>query len=289
MKHRKDTSALFWILLGGSFVLIVILWLPMLKKNVLALTSSMSSEVVTPTSDMVQQLTNIRNSFDTYFKETYKKLEQSTTNAVLEKAADNLKKELDTSTQATLPTADTRETPVPMQASDTKKFCTKQGGYEQERKGPGHLVYHVCIFSDGSECEEYAFMNGQCHKGQYTVAEKGIIQKADLSVAVEKAGYCTSQNGTERWIEKNEAKTMCIKNLAIVNSGWTSSPRSYATVNNAFYAVPQLEPGASHVVMEMLTIPKVSDTTTARVTADAKKQIDELSETNNTFIFPENK
>lgn len=40
-------------------------------------------------------------------------------------------------------------------------YCEEQGGKLEIRKGAdGEAGY--CMFSDGSECEEWAFMNGEC-------------------------------------------------------------------------------------------------------------------------------
>ena len=62
--------------------------------------------------------------------------------------------------------------PVPAQqpvgqgiANPASENCVKQGGKLEIRKGEKGEV-GICIFADGSECEEWAFMRGECKPGQ---------------------------------------------------------------------------------------------------------------------------
>lgn len=69
-------------------------------------------------------------------------------------------------------------------------FCEEQGGrleIRQESEGGG--LYGVCVFPDGSECEEWALFNGKCEQGMYERAEDGmgyvnIVQEANLGNTV---------------------------------------------------------------------------------------------------------
>ncbi len=79
----------------------------------------------------------------------------------------------------------TQEPGMPNPAS---VFCEEQGGrleIRQESEGS----YGVCVFPDGSECEEWALFNGKCEQGMYDQAEDGmgyvnIVQEANLENAV---------------------------------------------------------------------------------------------------------
>jgi putative hemolysin len=62
--------------------------------------------------------------------------------------------------------------PVPAQqpvgqgiANPASENCVKQGGKLEIRKGEKGEV-GICVFADGSECEEWAFMRGECKPGQ---------------------------------------------------------------------------------------------------------------------------
>ncbi len=45
-------------------------------------------------------------------------------------------------------------------------YCQEKGGRLEIKKGP-QGEYGICHFKDGSECEEWKFFRGQCHKGEY--------------------------------------------------------------------------------------------------------------------------
>ena len=54
-------------------------------------------------------------------------------------------------------------------ANPASENCVKQGGTLEIRKGDkGEVGY--CKFADGSECEEWAFMRGECKPGQSKAA-----------------------------------------------------------------------------------------------------------------------
>ena len=44
--------------------------------------------------------------------------------------------------------------------------CEEQGGTLEIRTDASGGQYGVCIFDDGSECEEWAFFRGECQPGQ---------------------------------------------------------------------------------------------------------------------------
>ncbi len=45
-------------------------------------------------------------------------------------------------------------------------YCQEQGGQLEIRQDSQGGQYGVCIFEDGSECDEWAFYRGECEPGQ---------------------------------------------------------------------------------------------------------------------------
>ncbi|MGC9333853.1 MAG: putative hemolysin [Anaerolineae bacterium] len=45
-------------------------------------------------------------------------------------------------------------------------YCEEQGGRLEIRTNDEGGEYGVCIFADGSECEEWAFYRGECSPGR---------------------------------------------------------------------------------------------------------------------------
>ena len=59
-------------------------------------------------------------------------------------------------------------------ANPASVYCEEQGGTLELREDSDGGVYGVCIFPDGSECEEWAYFNGECRPGMYEKAEEGM-------------------------------------------------------------------------------------------------------------------
>ena len=55
--------------------------------------------------------------------------------------------------------------PVAGIANPASVFCEKQGGTLDIRQDASGGAYGVCVFPDGSECEEWAFLRGECVPG----------------------------------------------------------------------------------------------------------------------------
>ena len=53
---------------------------------------------------------------------------------------------------------------APGLANPASVYCEEQGGTVEIREG-GDGQYGVCVFPDGSECEEWAFFRGECQAG----------------------------------------------------------------------------------------------------------------------------
>jgi putative hemolysin len=62
-------------------------------------------------------------------------------------------------TQKSVPTA-TNEIPNPASI-----FCKENGGTEENRQAADGSVAGFCLFSDGSECDEWAYFRGECKVG----------------------------------------------------------------------------------------------------------------------------
>jgi len=61
------------------------------------------------------------------------------------------------------PAAPAAELDMPNPAS---VYCEEQGGKIEIRTQDDGGQYGVCIFPDGSECEEWAFFRGECKPGE---------------------------------------------------------------------------------------------------------------------------
>jgi putative hemolysin len=60
-------------------------------------------------------------------------------------------------------------TPEPAQgelANPASVYCQDNGGKIEMRTDSQGGQYGVCIFDDGSECDEWAFFRGECEPGQ---------------------------------------------------------------------------------------------------------------------------
>ena len=55
-------------------------------------------------------------------------------------------------------------------ANPASVHCEEQGGRVEIRQGKDGGQYGVCIFEDGSECEEWAFFRDECTPGETTIA-----------------------------------------------------------------------------------------------------------------------
>jgi putative hemolysin len=97
-------------------------------------------------------------------------------------------------------------------ANPASVYCEEQGGRIELREGEGG-TYGVCIFEDGSECDEWAFYRGECKAGDYGTAPEPAhvpryvneqygfsldpspeyaIEERDHQVLVSKPGYLLS-------------------------------------------------------------------------------------------------
>ena len=78
-------------------------------------------------------------------------------------------------------------------------YCEEQGGTLQIRTDATGGQYGVCVFGDGSECEEWAFFRGECSPGavQPDVVYEGISFSYDDSLAAQVTGETVPASGQE--------------------------------------------------------------------------------------------
>ena len=67
-------------------------------------------------------------------------------------------------------------------------YCEEQGGTVDIRTDDDGNQYGVCVFDDGSECDEWAFYRGECSPGDSLAGDTGIANPASV--------YCGEQGGT---------------------------------------------------------------------------------------------
>ena len=135
--------------------------------------------------------------------------------------------------------------------------CSREGGFHQERKKGKSFEYGVCVFSDGSECEEELFFRGKCHKGQYAVAEDGIPRKPDL-------GFATAD-----------------KQTVIQNRGWAKSTQSTLSFRGKTVQIPALSSGEIIDMTATLSLENASNEFPAVI--DEENVIEEIHEDNNRY------
>ena len=83
------------------------------------------------------------------------------------------------------PAESTDEEPVADMANPASVFCEEQGGTVEIRTDASGGQYSVCVFEDGSECEEWAFFHDECQPGE---PEIGMANPASV--------FCEEQGGT---------------------------------------------------------------------------------------------
>jgi putative hemolysin len=80
---------------------------------------------------------------------------------------------------------DENESGLPNPAS---VYCAEQGGTVDIRTDADGNQYGICVFDDGSECDEWAFFHGECRPGDSLADQAGIANPASV--------YCEEQGGT---------------------------------------------------------------------------------------------
>jgi putative hemolysin len=81
-------------------------------------------------------------------------------------------------------------TPIGM-PNPASVYCEEQGG-RLEMRSDANGTYGVCIFDDGSECEEWAYYRGECAPGDAVDEESS---QPDVGLANPASVYCEEQGG----------------------------------------------------------------------------------------------
>ncbi|HRX05169.1 MAG TPA: DUF333 domain-containing protein, partial [Anaerolineae bacterium] len=78
----------------------------------------------------------------------------------------------------------TPTTTAPGLANPASIYCGEQGGTLEIRSDAAGNQSGVCVFADGSECDEWAFFRGECAPGEHAVPT------SEPEVANPAAAYC---------------------------------------------------------------------------------------------------
>ena len=88
----------------------------------------------------------------------------------------------------------TAETEIGM-ANPASVYCEEQGGWLEIRTADDGGQYGVCIFSDGSECEEWAFFRGECAPASASSLSLEALKNATYPSEWEESGTITLTDG----------------------------------------------------------------------------------------------
>lgn len=108
------------------------------------------------------------------------------------------------------------------------------------------------------------------------VAPQKKITHPDLIVEVGVAHYCPA----------GPAQSVCLERITLRNAGGVRAGPSTVYVNTKYYPVPAIEAGATYILFDSLQFPPSPAAVKVKITADAKKEVVESIEDNNSFAFP---
>lgn len=268
MKKTHHNNVLFTTLVAISFLTVIAFWLPQFKDTVSGFSSSLNS-AGTALGGIQDQWSDAQKQMKTILpldreKSAPPPQEQSDTQEVKQVLQSAVSDQL---------VAPSTQPSVEQKSSVDERFrnhCTRRGGYHQERKGPGDLSYGVCVFANGSECEEEMFFRDRCDIGQYTVAEDGIPRKSDLVILDATVARCVNR------------LQICFSSVTVTNRGPVRSPSSTLAGGENTYPIPALKSGET-VTLDR-TIPVTQDSSgRAQITIDQDNTIQEIHEDNNTY------
>ncbi len=273
-KHKTAShSLLFASLVGLCFFLIVILWIPGFTVSLRDFFTAVKTESVQSKDSLQKQWGDTRQSLDQLLnKKTTSQggalAPQSSSSLPAVVIKDKISQLLD---QQVASQKDSNSGLPTLVSPDFQTFCTRNAGFHQERTHAAAFRYGVCVFSDGSECEEEMFARNKCHVGQYSVAEDGIPQKPDLTVFFDPQ-VCPSDT---------LPATGCIQKVFVENRGWRVAAKSVLSVDGTLYSVPPL---AQAEKLDLSTIISKKVLASARkFIIDPNNTIQETHEENNTL------
>lgn len=155
MKASDKKSLTFWGLVLGIFVVVFLFWLPGFLQSIQTLTAEIGAKALPAQTavkdEITPQIEELKKSFDTFVKQ--------------------LPKELPVAEQEPAQRVGPQEPPVVQKPLSTREYCEQNKGINQQRTSERYGTYAVCIFFDGSECEQKMFQAGVCAPGKTMVAE----------------------------------------------------------------------------------------------------------------------
>jgi putative hemolysin len=77
-------------------------------------------------------------------------------------------------------------------ANPASTYCVDQGNTLEIRTDSEGGQVGICIFPDGSECEEWAYMRGECGPGEAAASETGSTDTVDMVQVAGWMGYVVS-------------------------------------------------------------------------------------------------
>lgn len=133
--------------------------------------------------------------------------------------------------------------------------CEQKGGKSEIKTAPSGDQYGVCKFSDGTECEAWAYMNGTCKPGQYKNWDENINKQPNLSINFYTTGFTdsitdqSSENSWTKntWTDKEKAKYLFL-GITVHNTSSFSSTNKETALKiegdiNKEITIPVLDPG----------------------------------------------
>lgn len=164
--------------------------------------------------------------------------------------------------------------------------CEQKGGKSEIRTEPSGGQYRVCKFSDGTECEEWAYMNGACKPGQYKNWEENINKQPNLKISFYTTGFTTSitdqtnqlSSTKNTWTEKDNAKYVFL-GITVQNTNDFSSTGKETTLKvtgdiNKDVTIPILKPGEYSQIIPLF-IPLPPQNNILRLSVNDDKSISE--------------
>lgn len=268
MKKTHHNNVLFTTLVVISFFTVVAFWLPQFKDTISGFSSSLNG-ASTALGGIPDQWSDAQKQMKTILPLDR---EKSAPPSQEQSDKQEVKQVLQSAVSDQL-VASSSPPSVAQKSSLDERFrnhCTRRGGYHQDRMGPGELSYGVCVFANGSECEEEMFFRDRCDIGQYTVAEDGIPRKPDLVILDATVAPCVNR------------LQICFSSVTVTNRGPVRSPSSTLAGGENTYPIPALKSGET-VTLDR-TIPVTQDSSgRAQITIDQDNTIQEIHEDNNTY------
>ncbi|MBI4253028.1 hypothetical protein HY623_02490 [Candidatus Uhrbacteria bacterium] len=166
MQQTDKKPILFWALVVGIFLVVFLFWLPGFIESVRTLADSIGSRSSESAQEfeknVTPQIDELKKTFETLMKQLPANVQPSSQNA---DGASNGSESEDSAPAVVAPIE------TPPSSITTRAFCEGRKGFHQSRSSQQYGGYDVCIFSDGSECEQTMFQSGACKEGQTQVSE----------------------------------------------------------------------------------------------------------------------